>query len=412
MNDAYGRRVLVFSEEYTKTTKGMFVVWLNHAREMSKTREVDILLNAGHWAHDEARTALRPASSVSVRRLPFDLPGTRAVRALAGGGRSWGVRVTRFALRETLNLLSAPLVVVYLYLLIRQIKPDALFSHAGGWPNGILCRWIIYAAVLARVPWRILIIHNYPTKGPGLLWGLVAAPFRWLRARSVFMCATAIVTVSDSVRLFLESEVFKGPVTRIYNGIQVSSFTCTAPAEQLGWYPQGQVVGFVGALSALKGMRILLDAFRLVDAPCELALLGPADPEYLRDLRERARLCINKVSFLGFHNDVDSFMERIDFLVVPSTAFESFGMVILEAMRHSKAVICSDFGGMKEVVEDGVTGLVVPAGDASALANAMGRLLGDADARRRMGEAGYRRLRALFSAERMAEQYDSLIVEH
>jgi glycosyltransferase involved in cell wall biosynthesis len=223
------------------------------------------------------------------------------------------------------------------------------------------------------------------------------------------MCATAIVTVSDSVRVFLESEVFKGEVIRIYNGIQVSSFTGTAPAERLDWHPQGQVVGFVGALSPVKGMRILLDAFRLVDAPCELALLGPADPEYLRDLRQRARLCVNKVSFLGFHNDVDSFMERIDFLVVPSTAFESFGMVILEAMRHSKAVICSDFGGMKEVVEDGVTGLVVPAGDAPALANAMERLLGDADARRRMGEAGYRRLKARFSAERMAEQYDSLI---
>ena len=105
-------------------------------------------------------------------------------------------------------------------------------------------------------------------------------------------------------------------------------------------------------------------------------------------------------------------MERIDILVVPAVAFESFGMVILEAMKHKKPVICTDYGGMKEVVEDGVSGVVVPAGDASALSNAMDTLLANADARRQMGEAGYRRLNTLFTSERMGEQYDSLIVEH
>jgi glycosyltransferase involved in cell wall biosynthesis len=117
------------------------------------------------------------------------------------------------------------------------------------------------------------------------------------------------------------------------------------------------------------------------------------------------------VSFLGFHHDVDSFMARVDFLVVPSIAFESFGMVILEAMKHRKAVICTDFGGMKEVVQDGVTGLVVPAGDALALSKAMARLVADAGLRRQMGEGGYRRLNDRFTAEKMADQYDELALE-
>jgi glycosyltransferase involved in cell wall biosynthesis len=104
-------------------------------------------------------------------------------------------------------------------------------------------------------------------------------------------------------------------------------------------------------------------------------------------------------------------MQRIDVLVVPAIAFESFGMVILEAMKHKKPVICTDFGGMKEVVEDGVSGLVVTAGDALALSNAMVKLLTDGNARHQMGEAGYRRLNSLFTSERMCEQYDSLIVD-
>jgi teichuronic acid biosynthesis glycosyltransferase TuaC len=153
----------------------------------------------------------------------------------------------------------------------------------------------------------------------------------------------------------------------------------------------------------------LLDAFKSINMACELALLGPAEPVYLNILQQKAELCVNKVSFLGFHSDVHAFMSRIDILVVPSVAFESFGLVILEAMKCKKPVICSDFGGMKEVVEAGVTGLVVPAGDDLALADALSKLLSDANLRLKMGEAGYCRLNKLFTSEEMAAQYDELL---
>ena len=102
-------------------------------------------------------------------------------------------------------------------------------------------------------------------------------------------------------------------------------------------------------------------------------------------------------------------MQKIDLLVVPSVACESFGMVILEAMKYKKPVICSDFGGMKEVVENGKTGLVVPAGDILSLAKAIKKLLADADMRRQMGEAGYLRLNKLFTSEKMTAQYYELL---
>ena len=84
-------------------------------------------------------------------------------------------------------------------------------------------------------------------------------------------------------------------------------------------------------------------------------------------------------------------------------------MVILEAMKHSKAVICTDHGGMKEVVEDGVTGLVVPSGDEPVLAQAITKLLVNPDMASRMGKAGYQRLNRLFTADVMTAHYDSLI---
>lgn len=399
-------KMVVFSEEYDKVTKGLFNVWLNHAREASKKHNVDVLLNHEHWAFAEAKAALE--TRAMVQRLPFDMPSTLLNRVARMDGYARLLRAVRSSFGRMLNLALSPLIIISLYTRLRRIQPEAVFSHSGGWPAGQLCRWIIVAAALARIPGRILIIHSHPLKStrPYL------APLRFLQARLMDICATSIVAVSDSVKITLESAVFTSPIVRIHNGIQTAppSHAPHSDSPPLDWHPSGLAVGFVGALNASKGPHVLLDAFSRIGTPCELALLGPAeDPGYLKSLEQWARLCAQKVSFLGFQQDVDAFMQKIDLLVVPAIAAESFGLVVLEAMKHKRPVICSDFGGMKEVVQDGVTGLVVPAGSASALADAMSRLLADADMRTRMGIAGYRRLNEFFTSEKMTLHYDELL---
>jgi glycosyltransferase involved in cell wall biosynthesis len=341
--------------------------------------------------------------------LAFDLPSTSIKRILPFADRIWLLRAMRFVLGQVLNLVLAPVFVLLQAIQLRKFGARAVFSHNGGWPAGPLCRWMICAAILARAPVRVFIVHNYPEKTGSWLLASMVLPLRCLRAKLIDWCATAIVTVSDSVKLALESQVFRSRVLRIHNGIPLAP--SPVPDEVLEWHPQSAALGFVGALYPLKGPHVLLDAFELVDIPCELALLGPAEVEYKKSLEQQAMRCRNKVTFLGFHQDVDSFMDRIELLVVPSIAYESFGMVILEAMKHRKPVICSDFGGMKEVVEHGVTGLVVPAGDKQALAKAIVALMSDAGVRRQMGEAGSRRLAEHFTSDKMAAQYEQLMLE-
>src|SRR4051812_3858915 len=92
-----GQAVVVFSEEYTKITKGMFVVWMNHAREESTRRHVEILLNREHWAFDEARQEFANRSGgAAVGQLAFDLPGTYVKRAFAFVDNVWLLRAFRF----------------------------------------------------------------------------------------------------------------------------------------------------------------------------------------------------------------------------------------------------------------------------------------------------------------------------
>lgn len=404
--------VLIFSEEYTKITKGMFVVWRNHVSDVSKRFAVDILLNNEHWAAEEAMSEFASNANVNLHQLPFKMPST-LVKAMFGWcDNVWILRAGRHALSQCLNLIMSPLIIIYLTLWLRQLKPSAIFSHNGGWPAGILCRWIVVAAFFARIPKRILIVHNYPSNPKGILLRTFFLPIRFIQARLMDFCATSIVTVSDSTKASLEGIIFNRSVVRIHNGIPLFAKSSYVMPEipPLNWQPSGAVVGFVGALYPYKGPHVLLDAFKLVDTPCELALLGPTEPFYLKTLQQKAELCANKVSFLGFHPNVDAFMQKIDILVVPSIAFESFGMVILEAMKHKKPVICSNFGGMKEVVEDGITGMVVPASDDATMAKAITRLLSDHDLRRQMGEAGYRRLNVFFTLEKMVAQYDELMV--
>jgi teichuronic acid biosynthesis glycosyltransferase TuaC len=402
--------ILIFAEEYTKLTKGTYNIWQYYVQETSKRFKVHILLNNEHWATDEAVSQFQGNVNVSVHQLPFKMPSTYVNYIFNSLNHIKLFRAVKYIFGQFVNLIVSPVIIFYLAKWLNNKKSSIIFSHSGGWPAGSLCRLIILSAFLTRIPKRILIIHSHPSKHKELFRRLLSTPIRLIQAGVVDIFATTIVAVSDSVKSSLESIFFLSPVVRIHNGISLSSQSSKSLStlQKLNWYPVGTVVGFIGALYHYKGAHVLLDAFRQIDIPSELALLGPAEPAYLEILQQKALLCKNNVSFLGFSSDVDDFIEKIDVLVVPSITFESFGIVILEAMRLKKPVICSSFGGMKEVVEDGVTGLVVPSGDSELLAEAIKTLLIDEDLRFKMGEAGYLRLNKLFTSEKMAAQYDAL----
>ena len=153
-------------------------------------------------------------------------------------------------------------------------------------------------------------------------------------------------------------------------------------------------------------MPLLLE--RVPNAHAAIAGGGELEP-YLRELAEELGV-MQRVHVLGPRQDVPALMHALDVFAMPSI-WEGFGLVLLEAMAAGKPIVASRVATIPEVVVDGETGLLVPAGDAAALADALASLAAHPELARHMGEAGRERLRQRFSIDKMVGDTETLYRE-
>ena len=188
----------------------------------------------------------------------------------------------------------------------------------------------------------------------------------------------------------------------VRNGIDVGRFG--RPAEPREGPP---VIGAVGRFTAEKGHAVLIEAVARLGRPARLELVGYGDLE--AELRGRAAPLGGACRFRGAL-DAAEVLAGFDVFVQPSL-YESQGIAILEAMAAGRPVVATDVGGVRDAVEPGVTGLLVPPGNADALAGAIRRLLEDPAGAAAMGARGRERVRERFSADRMVADYARLYRE-
>ena len=200
----------------------------------------------------------------------------------------------------------------------------------------------------------------------------------------------------------------------IHNGIDTSEFAeppSQAEARRaLGVPADALVVGEVAHLVYHKGQAHLIEAVAvLAEEHPELSLLLVGDGEDRAELEAlvRERNVVERVIFSGARRDLLNVLTALDVLALPST-FEGFGIVQAEAMYLGRPVVATNHGGSTEVVEDGVTGFLVPFGDVDALVDRLRRLLDDTALRARMGDAGRRRVLDRFTSGRMGAAYADL----
>lgn len=156
-----------------------------------------------------------------------------------------------------------------------------------------------------------------------------------------------------------------------------------------------------GLLEYHKGIDVLLAACARLDAPFELHVLGDGTERATLE-RQAAELAI-PASFHGFVDDVRARLESADVFVLP-TRGENFPLAILEAMAAALPVVCTRIGGNPELVEEGVTGLLVPVNDVNALARALASLIADSARRAELGRNGARRVSQRFEIDSIARR--------
>jgi glycosyltransferase involved in cell wall biosynthesis len=166
----------------------------------------------------------------------------------------------------------------------------------------------------------------------------------------------------------------------------------------------------VGRLIPIKGHIVLLRAFaqarrRVPSLRLDIAGRGPLEPALRALARELG--VEDAVRFLGYVAPVQRAIEDAAAVIVPSMG-EGFGMVALEAMERARPVIAAEIGGLGELVENGVTGYLVPAGEAEPLADAVVRLASDLPKAAEMGSAGRRRALEQFLQERCTDRTELL----
>jgi glycosyltransferase involved in cell wall biosynthesis len=299
-----------------------------------------------------------------------------------------GVPIDSIPLRADVDPVAFARLVAYLV----RLRPEILHTHlVHADAYGLL------AGTVARVPLRFSTKHGFNE--------FREAPYFGVADRGFASLAHVHIAISRGLARYLEDvEGFDGESFEIVHyGIEPNG----EPAPYLDSVPR---LLCVGRLIPIKGHIVLLRAFvearrELPELKLDIAGKGPLEPA-LRALAKELEID-DAITFLGHVNPVQAAIERSAVVVVPSMG-EGFGMVALEAMERARPVIAAEIGGLGELVRDGETGILVPAGDAEPLRAAIVRLGGDLELARQMGDAGRRRALSRFLQTTCTERTELL----
>ncbi len=194
---------------------------------------------------------------------------------------------------------------------------------------------------------------------------------------------------------FLRSKLIEG-------GFDPERIACVPNFVDLALYaghPEKDYFCYLGRLSHEKGLDILIRAVAKLETG---RLLVVGDGPEADDLKALAlELGTSRVEFAGYRSgeELKRILAESQFLVLPSRWYENLPFAVMEAFASSKAVVASRIGGIPEMVDDGVNGLLFPVGDVEALAACLRRMLGDRGAREGMGRRGREKAERLYGRE-------------
>jgi len=309
---------------------------------------------------------------------------------------------TRFLpLRRRRKLELAPWARLARFLSRERV--DVLHAHKfGSNVFGVL------AGSAARVP--VLLAHEHT-------WSYEGQPLRrFLDRELIARRADRFIAVSreDQRRMIDVERIAPERTIFIPNGIPASPAPSGRDVRaEIGIAPDAPVVGSVGVLRAQKAHHLLLRAVGRLSPthPGVNVLIAGQGPEQgaLEALARELDIA-DRVHLLGFREDVGDLLRALD-VAVSCSNFEGSPLAVMEYMDAGLAIVATAVGGVPDLIDDGVHGLLVPPGDSGALAEAVGSLLADPERARTLGERAQARRRSEFDIATLVGRLEQLYAE-
>jgi glycosyltransferase involved in cell wall biosynthesis len=323
--------------------------------------------------------------------------------------------IYRLLIASLFRLFQYPIIfpwhIVALIYFFKKTNFDRLMVINGGYPASLLCRSAIIAwGIVGKKKLGILNFHSLVTKPAGRL-----SFIENLIDKFVVQYSSAIIGVSNACIVSMSSrrEFSKCANKKfIYNGIEdVAHPLKTLPALKITQEPTCLMLA---TYHPYKGHDYLLDAFREVVKifpNARLKIFGHGSFDQKNRVIEAVRLRqLEKHIQIGdFVLDVSSQLLGATILVVPSQAYESFGLTIVEAMAHGVPVVATDVGGIPEVIGLSGAGYICSSNSYQEFADAIIKLFSDQNLTRELGLNGQLHYRKYFTSTKMAQQYSQIL---
>ncbi|MBC8162361.1 MAG: glycosyltransferase [Roseiflexaceae bacterium] len=235
---------------------------------------------------------------------------------------------------------------------------------------------------------------------------------RWLEQLTIQLCKPYLVAVSHRIReMFIQEwQIPADSIAMIYNAVPMEQYLQVPEGTPEREGSVGPIITNIGRLSPQKAQHHLLETARIVlEQRPEVRFMIVGQGRLEGELKAQAQVLgiSNKVTFTGPRKDIPDILAQTDIFVL-SSLWEGLPLTAIEAMASARAVVLTDVGGNRELVETSSNGLIVPPGDVSALANALLTLVNDAQCRVAFGKAARARVRVDFSIETITRQYEVL----
>lgn len=294
-----------------------------------------------------------------------------------------------------------------LYRIARKGSYDIIHAHMG--------RTGIYAKLVGVLTGKPVIVTEH----------LVAHDHSWIKnpvKRRLHLIghkltnrmARLLIAVSGVTRdaYIARQGVSPDKIIIMHNFVDTDLFAAEEKTEkirkELGIDKDNLVVGFLGRLDWRKGLRTIVDAAEGLKG-VKFLIIGDGDAreELIDEIRRKG---IEEDFILtGLRKDVPALMKAMDIFVFPTTApYESFGIVVIEAMAAGLPVIASDIGPLREIINNGVDGLLIPAKDGDALRSAIERLIKNKDLMKKLAETATKTVRNRFSLKKRIKEIEEV----